>query len=69
MDSLVRLGSSSSEHKFVKLPERVKDALIGELLAAGHLRVRLNKNKTKPSHNGNAHLAMTLKSFLHVMYL
>ena len=53
------------------VPQKLKDALIGELLGDGSLRLPFSKKGPdgKPLTNANAKYAMTLKSKDHIYYL
>ncbi len=53
----------------VPLPEKLREAIIGELLGDGHLRFNKKGQDGKPKPHTNAQLAMTLKSKEHVEYL
>ena len=53
----------------VPLPEKLIEAIIGELLGDGHLRFNKKGVDGKPKPHTNAQLAMTLKSKEHVEYL
>ena len=62
-------GKSISTSKI--LPQKLIDALIGELLGDGYLRSPFIKKGPdgKPITSANAHFAMTLKSKDHIYYL
>lgn len=51
------------------LPDKLKSAMVGELLGDGHLRFNKKGLDGLPKPNTNAQLAMTLKSKEHVTYL
>nr|UEV87051.1 hypothetical protein [Grifola frondosa] len=53
----------------IPLPDKLIEAIIGELLGDGHLRFNKKGSDGKPKPNTNAQLAMTLKSKEHVDYL
>ena len=53
----------------VPLPNKLKEAMVGELLGDGHLRYNKKGKDSLPKPNTNAQLAMTLKPKEYVYHL
>lgn len=56
-----------NKNKNIIIPDKLKKAIIGDLLGDGHLRY--TKKDKEGNTKGNAHFAMTLKDYNYIYYL